>query len=159
VARCRLDPPTTNLGLMPRRAALLVEERQARKLRHALEDLPSRRIYDLALGSEDANDAARLAGDPQHRLFLGRGPVTGTARGSQTTLSRFENDVARGEERRRRQPTAAAFHPDAGIGMSRAGDSYLSYLAAPAAQDGAQRDESHGSQHHGSGFGHRVGRS
>lgn len=39
----------------------------------------------------------RLADDPMHRLLLGRDPVTGEALASQPTLSRFENDVARGE--------------------------------------------------------------
>ena len=38
------------LGLMPRLAAALVEERQRGKIRHGLEDLLSQRIYALALG-------------------------------------------------------------------------------------------------------------
>ncbi len=85
------------LDLIPRLAAALVDERQAGKVRHALIDLLSQRIYGLALGYEDANDAARLADDPIHKLLLGRDPVTGAALASQPTLSRFENDVTRGE--------------------------------------------------------------
>src|SRR3989454_3838933 len=57
----------------------------------------SQRIYGLALGYDDANDAARLAADPMHKLLLGRDPVTGDDLASQPTLSRFENDVPRGE--------------------------------------------------------------
>jgi len=79
------------LGLIPRLAAALVDERQAGKVRHGLADLLGQRIYGLALGYEDANDAARLADDPMHKLLLGRDPVTGEALASQPTLSRFEN--------------------------------------------------------------------
>ena len=85
------------LGLIARLAATLIDERQAGKVRHAHADLLGQRIHGLALGYEDANDAARLADDPMHKLLLGRDPVTGDALASQPTLSRFENDVTRGE--------------------------------------------------------------
>jgi DDE family transposase len=85
------------LGLIPRLAAALGDDRQPGKVRHALVDLLRQRIYGLALGYEDANDAARLADDPMHKLLLGRDPVTGDALASQPTLSRFENDITRGE--------------------------------------------------------------
>ena len=85
------------LGLLSRMAEALVDERQRGKVRHALGDLLAQRIYGLALGHEDASDAARLADDPMHKLLLGRDPVTGDALASQPTLSRFENDVTRGE--------------------------------------------------------------
>src|SRR5207247_3623132 len=85
------------LGLIPRLAAALVDERQFGKVRHGLVDLLGQRIYGLALGYEDANDAARLVDDPMHKLLLGRDPITGDALASQPTLSRFENDVTRGE--------------------------------------------------------------
>jgi len=85
------------LGLIPRLAGALVDERQDGKVRHTLTDLLAQRIHGLALGYEDANDAARLADDPMHKLLLGRDPVTGEALASQPTLSRFENDVTRGE--------------------------------------------------------------
>lgn len=85
------------LDLIPRLAAALVDERQPGKVRHALTDLLGQRIHGLALGYEDANDAARLADDPMHKLLLGRDPVTGAALASQPTLSRFENEISRGE--------------------------------------------------------------
>jgi hypothetical protein len=85
------------LGLISRLAAALIDDRQPGKVRHALADLLGQRIYGLALGYEDANDAARLADDPMHKLLLGRDPVHGDALASQPTLSRFENDVTRGE--------------------------------------------------------------
>ncbi len=85
------------LGLIQRLAAARVDERQRGKVRHGLAELLGQRIYGLALGYEDANDDARLAEDPMHKLLLGRDPVTGDALASQPTLSRFENDVTRGE--------------------------------------------------------------
>jgi hypothetical protein len=85
------------LGLIPRLAGALVDERQPGKVRHGLADLLGQRIFGLALGYEDANDAARLADDPIHKLLLGRDPLNGDALASQPTLSRFENDVTRGE--------------------------------------------------------------
>ena len=85
------------LGLITGLGAALVDERQHGKVRHPLVDLLGQRIYGLALGYEDANDAARLADDPKHKLLLGRDPVAGDALASQPTLSRFENDVTRGE--------------------------------------------------------------
>ncbi len=81
------------LGLIRRLAASLVDERQPGKVRHALADLLGQRIHGLALGYEDANDAARLADDPIHKLLLGRDPIHGAALASQPTLSRFENDI------------------------------------------------------------------
>ncbi len=85
------------LGLIARLAAALDDGREAGKVRHGLEDLLGQRIFGLALGYEDANDAARLAEDPMHKLLLGRDPVAGDALASQPTLSRFENGVTRGE--------------------------------------------------------------
>jgi hypothetical protein len=85
------------LGLIPRLADALGDDRVAGKVRHGLADLLGQRIYGLALGYEDANDAAQLADDPMHKLLLGRDPVTGEALASQPTLSRFENRVTRGE--------------------------------------------------------------
>lgn len=85
------------LGLLERLTATLTDDRQPGKVRHALGELLAQRIYGLALGYEDANDAARLADDPVHKLLLGRDPLAGDTLASQPTLSRFENEVSRGE--------------------------------------------------------------
>jgi Transposase DDE domain group 1 len=74
-------------------ARCLVEDRQPGKVRHALEDLLAQRIFGLACGYPDANDADRLADDPIHKLLLGRDPIDGAPLASQPTLSRFENHV------------------------------------------------------------------
>jgi hypothetical protein len=82
------------LQLTDRMAACLVDRRDPGKIRHPVRDLLRQRIMGLACGYEDANDAARLADDPVHKLAVGRDPVTGAALASQPTLSRFENAMA-----------------------------------------------------------------
>lgn len=74
-------------------AACLVDERQAAKVKHSLSDLLRQRIYGLASGYADANDAARLAHEPIFKLLLDRSPVAGQELSSQPTLSRFENSI------------------------------------------------------------------
>src|SRR6266576_2921569 len=71
----------------------LIDDRQAAKVKHSLTDLLRQRIYGLASGYSDANDAARLAHDPIFKLLLDRSPITGTELSSQPTLSRFENSI------------------------------------------------------------------
>lgn len=83
------------LGLIECLRAALDDRRQAGKITHELEELLAQRIFGIALGYPDANDAARLADDPVHKLLVGRDPITGTALASQPTLSRFENGVGR----------------------------------------------------------------
>jgi hypothetical protein len=85
------------LGLMAALTVCLRDTRDPLKVRHGLDDLFAQRVYGLACGYEDANDAARLANDPIHKLLLGRDAITGDALASQPTLSRFENGVTRGE--------------------------------------------------------------
>lgn len=80
-------------GLIDGFARCLIEVRQSGKVRHTLEDLLAQRIYGLACGHPDANDADRLADDPIHKLLLGRDPIDGDALASQPTISRFENGV------------------------------------------------------------------
>jgi hypothetical protein len=80
-------------GLIDGFARCLVEDRQPGKVRHTLKDLLAQRIFGLACGHPDANDADRLADDPIHKLLLGRDPLDGDPLASQPTLSRFENQV------------------------------------------------------------------
>jgi hypothetical protein len=83
----------TQLRLTDQLAACLSDRRDPDKIRHSVRDLLRQRIVGLACGYEDANDAARLADDPMHKLAVGRDPLTGAALASQPTLSRFENAV------------------------------------------------------------------
>jgi len=84
-------------GLTERMAACLRDERQSGKIDHPLTELLRQRVYGIACGYPDANDADRLASDPIHKLLLGRDPIEGTDLASQPTLSRFENAVDRKE--------------------------------------------------------------
>src|SRR5215470_16613555 len=74
-------------------AQCLSDPRQPGKVAHSILDLVRQRVFGLAAGYLDGNDAARLADDPLHKLVLDREPLTGPALGSQPTLSRFENGL------------------------------------------------------------------
>ncbi len=80
-------------GLIEDFARCLVDDRQQGKVRHTIADLLAQRIFGLACGHPDANDADRLADDPLHKLLLGRDPIAGDPLASQPTISRFENGV------------------------------------------------------------------
>jgi hypothetical protein len=81
------------LGLIDTLSRCLPDEREPGKIQHELADLVSQRVFGLACGYADCNDAARLAEDPIYKAMLGRDPIDGDALASQSTLSRFENAV------------------------------------------------------------------
>lgn len=85
------------LGLTRSLSACLRDERDPDRLRHGLHELVMQRTFGIACGYPDANDAARLAEDPVHKLLVGRDPVEGGPLASQPTLSRFENGVRRAD--------------------------------------------------------------
>ena len=53
-------------GLIACLASCLQDERQPGKIDHSLEELLAQRVFSIACGYPDANDAARLAADPMH---------------------------------------------------------------------------------------------
>ena len=83
----------TQWGLTKQLAACLEDDRQPGKVRHQRLELLRQRLFGLACGYADCNDAARLADDAIHKLLLERDPLAGLALASQPTLSRFENAV------------------------------------------------------------------
>jgi DDE family transposase len=83
----------TQLQLTKRLAGCLVDTRQPGKVQHQALELVRQRVFGLACGYADCNDAARLADDAVHKLLLDRDPIAGRALASQPTLSRFENAV------------------------------------------------------------------
>src|SRR5712664_1565879 len=83
----------THLGLTKRLAACLQDERQPGKIQHQTLELFRQRVFGIACGYADCNDAARLADDAIHKLLVDRDPIAGPALASQPTLSRFENAV------------------------------------------------------------------
>jgi hypothetical protein len=86
-----LKAADTRLGLTASLAACCRDRRQPGKRTHELVELFQQRVFGIALGHPDANDAKALAEDPIHKLLLGRAPIEGEALASQPTLSRFEN--------------------------------------------------------------------
>ncbi len=80
-----------DLGLCEAVAEHVPEWRCNRSLRHSLATLVRQRVYQIACGYEDQNDAHTLRKDPLLKLVLGRLPETGVDLASQPTLSRLEN--------------------------------------------------------------------
>jgi len=83
------------LSLSERLAGCLEDRRQRGKVEHTVRDLFRQRLYAIACGFPDGNDAARLGLDPVHQLLVDGRIDEGTSLASQPTLSRFENAVDR----------------------------------------------------------------
>lgn len=78
------------LGLTARLAQCLPDRRDPEKVRHTVLAQLRQRIYQIACGYEDANDATHLRADPAFKLAVGRAPGEPHL-ASQPTLSRLEN--------------------------------------------------------------------
>src|SRR5262252_5146187 len=90
-----LKDPDEQLGLTHSLAAVLSDPRDPRRVHFTSHDLLKQRVFQIAAGYEDANDANTLRHDPIFKLLLDRLPETGAPLASQPTLSRFENRVSR----------------------------------------------------------------
>jgi hypothetical protein len=82
-----------NLTLTERLNNCMCDPRQPGKVIHSNLDLLRQRVYGIASGYPDCNDADALANDPIQKILLDRDPIDGQSLGSQPTLSRFENSV------------------------------------------------------------------
>jgi hypothetical protein len=85
------------LGLSEALARCIRDERDPQRVAHEISDLIRQRVYAIACGYPDGNDAARLSADPVHKLLVGRDPVGASDLASQPTLSRFENGADRAD--------------------------------------------------------------
>ena len=74
----------------------LRDPRDPRRIEHSLHDLLRERIYLIAQGYADQNDASSLRHDPVLKLAVGRTPSDAPL-ASQSTLSRLENQVTRAD--------------------------------------------------------------
>jgi Transposase DDE domain group 1 len=81
----------TALGLCAALAAQVPEWRRG-PVRHSLETLVRPRVFQIACGYEDQDDADTLSSDPLLKLVCGRSPSEAHL-ASQPTLSRLENAV------------------------------------------------------------------
>src|SRR4051794_2699023 len=84
----------TVLGACAALAAQVPEWRRG-GVRHSLERLVRQRVFQIACGYEDQNDADRLRTDPAFKLACGRLRAGEADLASQRTLSRLENAVDR----------------------------------------------------------------
>jgi hypothetical protein len=82
------------LGLLAALTATVLDARASTRVTHRVGDLLAQRVFAIACGHPDGNDADRLADDPIHKLLLGRDPIDGGRLASQPTISRFEHTAA-----------------------------------------------------------------
>jgi hypothetical protein len=106
------------LGLTTAVADALPDARDAARVRHRLSDLVAQRIFGLACGYPDGNDADGLAEDPIQTLLLDRDPISGGRLASQPTLSRFENAVSPRALYRVGEALTDTVSPDIGDGFA-----------------------------------------
>src|SRR5437660_10636548 len=92
-----LKDPDEHLGLTHNLAAVLSDARDPRRVHFTHHDLLKQRVFHIAAGYEDANDANTLRHDPIFKLLLDRLPETRAPLPSQPTISRFENSISRTE--------------------------------------------------------------
>jgi len=88
---CWLAEADAALGLCAALAAQVPEWRRG-PVRHSLETLVRQRVFQIACGYEDQDDADSLRSDPLLKLVCGRLPEAADL-ASQPTLSRLENAV------------------------------------------------------------------
>ena len=77
--------------------------------RHSLETLVRQRVFQLACGYQDQDDADTLRFDPLFKLVCGQLPLTGHELASQPTLSRLDNCVDRRTCQRLAEAVAALY--------------------------------------------------
>jgi hypothetical protein len=86
--------------LTEKAASCLRDSRDPHRVTHDLQTLLRQRLFSIALGYEDNNDAATLSQDPAVKMMAGRLPESSRDLASQPTLSRFENMVTTKDLRR-----------------------------------------------------------
>jgi hypothetical protein len=87
------------LQLTQRLAAAVADPRDPDRIAHSMHDLFRERVYLIAQGYEDANDANSMRHDPLLKVAVGREPSEPPL-ASQSTLSRWENAVTTKDLRR-----------------------------------------------------------
>ncbi len=73
----------------------IVDSRHPSYVRHEVWEMIAQRVFQIALGYEDANDCDDLKGDPAFKIAVERHPVDDPDLASQPTISRLENMVTR----------------------------------------------------------------
>lgn len=81
------------LKLLSRMAACIPDKRDPSRIEHTRLEQLRQRVYQIALGYEDCNDAQQLRHDPVLRVACDRPPQGDSPLSSQPSLSRMENAV------------------------------------------------------------------
>jgi len=81
-------------GLSSRVADFIPDLRDQNKVQHSRFQQVRQRLFQIALGYEDQNDATDLRHDPLLKLVCGLSPNDDQALSSQSSLSRFENALS-----------------------------------------------------------------
>ena len=90
-AHCCCARSHERLGLTQQLAALLEDDRDPHRRQHARLEQVRQRVYQIALGYEDSNDADELRHDAVLQLACG---AEGHALSSQPTLTRLEDGIS-----------------------------------------------------------------
>jgi len=86
------------IGLIDRLTGAIADSRDPRYITHPLRDLLTQRVFQIACGYEDGNDANALRHDPLFKLAAGRAPLDAEqALASGATFSRLEGAVRRSD--------------------------------------------------------------
>ena len=86
------------IGLLERLTRAVMDSRHPSYITHPLRDLLTQRVFQIASGYEDGNDANTLRHDPLFKLAAGRAPLDGdTALASGSTHSRLEGSLRRSD--------------------------------------------------------------
>lgn len=91
-----LDAVDRRIGLIDRLTNAIEDPRDIRYVTHPLRDLLMQRVFQIASGYEDGNDANSLRVDPLFKLAAGRAPLDcDNALASGATFSRLEGTLRR----------------------------------------------------------------
>ncbi|QDV08232.1 Transposase DDE domain protein [Planctomycetes bacterium Poly30] len=82
------------LKLTARLGAHITDERSPLRVKHTYQECFTQRVFSIASGYEDGNDAAKMRHDPALLLSCGRDPLDPDGLASQATISRMENAVS-----------------------------------------------------------------
>jgi len=104
-----------DLGVCTAFARCLTDWRKdSSRSRHSLEMLVRQRVFQLACGYQDQDDADTLRFDPLFKLVCGQLPISGGDLASQPTLARLENCVNRRTCQRLAEALAALYRRERG---------------------------------------------
>lgn len=86
------------IGLIDRLTVAIADSRHASYITHSMRDLLTQRVFQIASGYEDGNDANTLRRDPLFKLAAGRSPLDAdNALACGATFSRLEGSLRRSD--------------------------------------------------------------